>query len=72
MFGVKVYQRRDLVEGLTRVLINFGHNQKYDTDQILLSKIFWPSVKHDVVTMNIFTFGRTCKVNYIVIIGGSR
>ncbi len=71
MFGVKVYQRRDLVEGLTRVLINFGQNQKYDTDQILLSKIFWPSVKHDVVNMNIiFTFGRTCKVNYIII-GGS-
>jgi len=49
MFGAKVYQRRDLIEGLTRVLISFGQNQKYDTDQVLLSKIFWPSVKHDVV-----------------------
>lgn len=49
LFGVKVKQRRDLIEGLTRVLINFGQNQKYDTDQIILSKVFWPSVKHDVV-----------------------
>lgn len=49
MFGVKTHQRRDLVEGLTRVLVVLGKNQKYDTDQTLLSKIFWPTVKHDVV-----------------------
>ena len=61
MFGVKVHQRRDLIEGLTRVLINFGQNQKYDADQILLSKIFWPSVRNDVVNMNAFTFLGTSK-----------
>lgn len=49
MFGVKTHQRRDLVEGLTRVLVVLGKNQKYDTDQTLLSKIFWPTVKHDVM-----------------------
>lgn len=49
MFGVKTHQRRDLVEGLTRVLVVLGKNQKYDTDQTLLSKIFWPTVMHDVM-----------------------
>ena len=52
LFGVKLNQRRDLISGLTRVLINYGQNQRYDTDQNLLSKIFWTSVKHDVVKNN--------------------
>lgn len=49
LFGAKVSQRRDLIEGLTLALINYGQNQKYETDQTLLSKILWPTVKHDVV-----------------------
>lgn len=49
MFGVKIHKRRDLVRGLTLALISFAQNQRYDTDQRALYRIFWPTVKQDVV-----------------------
>lgn len=49
LFGVKNFQRRDLVEGLGRILINYGQVDKYNLDQELLANIVWPVAKHDVV-----------------------
>jgi hypothetical protein len=49
MWGVKLDQRRDLVQGLTRAMILAGQNQQKSTDQDLLDKIFWPSAQYDVV-----------------------
>ena len=49
MFAVKVNQRRDLVQGLTRALITLGTGRQQFLDQILLSKVFWPTVKDDAV-----------------------
>lgn len=51
MFGVKNFQRRDLIDGLVRILVGEGQNQRYDTDQDLLAKIVWPVAKHDVVVV---------------------
>ena len=49
MFGVKMHQRRDLVEGLTRAMIFSGQNQKRGQDQSSLANIMWPIAKYDVV-----------------------
>ncbi|XP_046636974.1 uncharacterized protein LOC124315376 [Daphnia pulicaria] len=49
MWGVKLDQRRDLVQGLTRAMILAGQNQQKSTDQDLLDKIFWPSAQYDVM-----------------------
>lgn len=49
LFGVKNFRRRDLVEGLGRILINYGQVDKYNLDQELLANIVWPVAKHDVV-----------------------
>jgi hypothetical protein len=49
MLGVKLHQRRDLIEGLTRAMILAGQDQKKSTDQTLLDKIVWPSAQYDVV-----------------------
>jgi hypothetical protein len=49
MWGAKLHQRRDLVEGLTRAMILAGQNQQKSTDQVVLDKILWPSAQYDVV-----------------------
>jgi hypothetical protein len=49
MWGVKLHQRRDLIEGLTRAMILAGQDQQKSTDQTLLDKIVWPSAQYDVV-----------------------
>lgn len=51
MWGVKLDQRRDLVQGLTiRAMILARQNQDKGTDQSLLDKILWPSAQYDVVS----------------------
>lgn len=49
MFGVKLHQRRDLVEGLARALILSGQNLIGHQDQASLDRILWPVAKYDVV-----------------------
>jgi hypothetical protein len=49
MFGVKLHQRRDLIEGLARALILSGQNIIGHQDQASLDKIVWPVAKYDVV-----------------------
>lgn len=49
MFGVKVHQRRDLIEGIVRALIVSGQNQGVLHDQASLDDILWPVAKYDVV-----------------------
>ena len=50
MWGVKLDQHRDLVQGLTRAMILAGQNQDKGTDQSQLDKILWPSAQYDVVS----------------------
>ena len=54
MFGVKVNQRRKLLEVLTRAMIWMGTKEKYGEDQSLLGKLYWPRVKLDAVIQFIF------------------
>jgi hypothetical protein len=49
MFGIKVNQRRSLVEVLTRAMIWMGTKEKYGEDQSVLEKLYWPRVKLDAV-----------------------
>ncbi|XP_046450976.1 uncharacterized protein LOC124199264 isoform X2 [Daphnia pulex] len=49
MWGVKLHQRRDLIEGLTRAMILAGQDQVKSTDQTLLDKIVWPAAQYDVM-----------------------
>ena len=49
MFGIKVHQRRDLVQGLARALILSGQNRIGHQDQASLDQILWPAAKFDVV-----------------------
>jgi len=49
MWGTKVYQRRDLIEGLVRVLVVAGQDAHHFRDQSTLDSIFWPVVRYDVV-----------------------
>ena len=49
-----MYKKRLLVEGLTKVMFNFGTAEGYNLDQTLLQKIFWPSVKDDAVNCQVF------------------
>jgi hypothetical protein len=51
MWGAKLYQRRSLIEELTRDLLLSGQDQYIDTDQQLLDRIFWPKAQYDVVLM---------------------
>ena len=56
MFGAKVYRRRDLIQGLTRIMLALGSNKGHvldrDIDQTKLADIFWPSVKDDAVIID--------------------
>jgi ABC-type antimicrobial peptide transport system ATPase subunit len=49
MFGVKLKERRDLIEGLARALILSGQNKIGHQDQASLDRILWPVAKYDVV-----------------------
>jgi hypothetical protein len=48
MWGAKMHQRRDLIEGLTRAIIMAGQGSAV-MDQNSLSAIVWPVAKYDVV-----------------------
>lgn len=49
MWGAKLSQRRDLIEGLMRALVLAGQNQIGWQDQASLDTIVWPAAKYDVV-----------------------
>ena len=49
MWGAKLYQRRDLIQGLMRALVLAGQNQIGWQDQASLDTIVWPAAKYDVV-----------------------
>ena len=72
MFGVKLFQRRDLIEGLGRVLINLGQNQKYETDQELLAKIVWPIAKHDLVRLDVYFKFQIVIKQFLNVVDGTR
>lgn len=71
MWGAKVYQRRDLIEGLMRALVLSGQDQVGWKDQASLDMIVWPAAKFDVVSLKNeknFTFTKTIfKIIYIYI-----
>ena len=50
MWGAKVHQRRDLIEGLTRALVLTGQDQASGKDQGSVASIVWPVAKFDVVS----------------------
>ncbi|XP_046638258.1 uncharacterized protein LOC124316386 [Daphnia pulicaria] len=62
MFGVKLDQRRDLVEGLARALILSGQNIIGHQDQASLDRIVWPVAKYDVMAHDSYH----CQNPYIV------
>ena len=68
MWGVKLDQRRDLVQGLTRTMILAGRNQDKGTDQSLLEKILWPSAQYDVVSWLTISFYVIITAWYILIV----
>jgi len=50
MFGAKTRQRRDVIDSLIRVIVNFGWGQDvWGRDQKLLTAVLWPTVKDDAV-----------------------
>lgn len=49
MWGAKLDRRRDLLEGLMRILVIAGQTQKVYQDQVALESIIWPVAKYDVV-----------------------
>ena len=51
MWGAKLHQRRDLIEGLMRALVLAGQDQSGSQDQASLDKIVWPAAKFDVVSI---------------------
>ncbi len=54
MFGVKLYQKRDLVRNLTKSVLIPGQNHYVLQDQFVLYDYFWPIAKYDVVTSFFF------------------
>ena len=55
MFGFKLQQRRNLVQGLVRSMILSGQNQIDYQDQASLDNIMWLAAKFDVVKVLIIT-----------------
>jgi len=50
MFGAKTRQRRDVIDSLIRVIVNFGWGQDvWGRDQKLLTAVLWPTVKDDAM-----------------------
>ena len=58
LFGIKIHQRRDLVQGLTTIFVSKSSKEAWGEDQRLLTEIFWPVVRQDAVTG--FKFGLKC------------
>jgi len=58
MFGIKVAQRRDLVQGLARAMILSGQNRVHGQDQTSLDQILWPAAKLDVVYLLWTTYSK--------------
>ncbi len=56
MWGAKLNQRRDLIEGLMRALVPAGQNQIAWQDQVTLDTILWPTAKYDVVIKSNFKY----------------
>lgn len=50
LFGIKIHQRRDLVQGLATIFISKSSKEAWGEDQRLLTEIFWPIVRQDAVT----------------------
>ena len=48
MWGAKLHQRRDLIEGLMRALVLASQNQIGWQDQASFDTIVWPVAKYDV------------------------
>ena len=53
MWGAKMWQRRDLLEGLMRALVVSGQQQLRSQDQYSLADIVWPIANYDVVIRKI-------------------
>ncbi len=49
MFGAKVYRRREVIQALTRAMVEMGSDPNKSHDQKTLANIFWPTVKDDAV-----------------------
>lgn len=49
MWGAKIHQRRDLIQGLMRALVVAGQDDNKSTDQNALNNILWPTAQYDVV-----------------------
>jgi hypothetical protein len=51
MWGAKLYQRRDLIEGLIRAILRYGqgHSIESPADQTVLNNIVWPTAQYDMV-----------------------
>jgi len=49
MFGAKVYRRREVIQALTRAMVEMGSDPNKSHDQKTLANIFWPTVKDDAM-----------------------
>ena len=49
MWGAKVNQSRNLIEGVARSMIFAGQDDVRSRDQAALAEILWPSAKFDIV-----------------------
>ena len=49
--GVKVFQKRELVNALTRVMATIGDKQDDNIDKYLLARVCWPIAKDDAVSI---------------------
>ena len=70
MFGAKTALKRKRIQQLTTEMITLGNDQIKTTDQALLEKIFWPTVKDDAV-ITLYRF-YLCILLTFIIIGHSR
>ncbi len=50
MWGAKLNQSRNTIQGMMKALIDEGQEQSKGRDQDSLKKIVWPIAKTDVVT----------------------
>ncbi len=64
MFGVKVAQRRDLVQGLAKAMIISGQNRVHGQDQTSLEQILWPFAKLDVVHLFLLTHSQCSVISF--------
>ena len=70
MFGAKTALKRKRIQQLTTEMITLGNDQIKTTDQALLDKIFWPTVKDDAV---VTLYGIVlCIFLFFILVGHSR